>query len=164
MMQTKITGMRAIVVAVIGLMTAAAPGIIGLHTTLTDKGEEKADLGYELMRQRLEFLTERMDQVCADVRELRIILLGVHERAEFVSLEEVSPPEEEDCAEAVADIFSAGDMMDGMDAVSGAGGVTVDIVKPKIETESTRQRIQKQAKKQAPLPLTLEQAIQEKAK
>ena len=73
----KRAGWRAIAIAVIGLFTAATPGVIGLMTALEDQGEEKADLGYELMRQRIEFLADRMDQTCEDVRELRALFLDV---------------------------------------------------------------------------------------
>ena len=80
MADSKRAGLRSVILAAIGLLTAAAPGILSLleitsTTETATQADAKADLGYDLLRQRVEFLVERLDQNCADVREIRLMLM-----------------------------------------------------------------------------------------
>lgn len=81
------------ITAVVAVLTALLSGVVSLVRTFDDTPERKADLAYDILRERIEFLQEQTSATRADVRELRstFILLQAGLSAASPPLSEPTP-------------------------------------------------------------------------
>lgn len=182
------SGLVKTITAVVAVMTALLSGVVSLVRTFDDTPERKADLAYDILRERIEFLQEQTSATRADVRELRstFILLQAGLSATSPPLSEPTPSSSAERGLGISGEGGGGSGLGvGLSGLLGVGIASTDAngdeevewitdgecLEDECEKESVKKLesinkklnsllVEEDVKEQKPLPPNLNQALQ----